>query len=346
VGRFSLRQRAYPDATARTQFYERVLARAGELPGIQGVAFTTSWPLQAAPARDVGGGATGASSTRAGIVGVSPDYFSVLRVRLHDGRLFTAADRVGTEPIAVVSRTLAARLWPSGSAIGQHLSVAPSANSPQGARPSTYVVVGVVGDIRHAHTDQDLADVYVPLLQTPSASVFAYMRVGSDPASAEREMRHLLASLDPDVGLGAPRRLADILDLQRAGGRLLAWLLVVFGVVAAGLALVGIYGVIAYTVKQREREIAVRLAMGANRRVITRMFVQQGTLVLAAGLLLGVAGALGLGRVLRAQLFNVEPADPLVIAAMALGFALCGLAAVALPARSAASLDPAAALKD
>ena len=345
VGRFSLRQRAYPDAASRTSFYERVLARAGDLPGVQALAFTTSWPLQASPVRNLGAG-TAAPSTRAGIVGVSPDYFDALRIPLHDGRLFTPRDRIGTEPVALVSRTLAMRLWPSASPVGQQLTVAPAANSPATARPSTFVVVGVVGDIRHAHTDQDLADAYVPLLQTPSASVFAYMRVAGDPSPAERGLRGLLASLDPDVGLGASRPLAEILDLQRAGARLLAYLLVIFGTVAAGLALVGIYGVIAYTVKQREREIAVRLAMGANRGAITRMFVRQGTVVLATGLLLGVAGALGLGRVLQAQLFNVAPADPAVIAGMALAFAACGLAAVAWPARTAASLDPAAALKD
>ena len=102
--------------------------------------------------------------------------------------------------------------------------------------------------------------------------------------------------------------MADILDLQRAGARLLAYLLVVFAVFAAGLALVGIYAVAAYTVKQREREIAVRLAIGADRRMITRMFIGQGALVLGTGLVLGILGALALGRVLGTQLFGVEPA--------------------------------------
>ena len=170
-------------------------------------------------------------------------------------------------------------------------------------------MVGVVGDIRHAHTDNDLADVYLPILQSPSPGVFVYLRV-SDAVSAERDLRRLLGSIDGDVAFGASRRLAEILDLQRAGARLLASLLVVFAVFAATLALVGIYAVVAYTVKQREREIAVRLAMGADRRRITRMFVGQGALVLGAGLVLGIGGALALGRVLRAQLFGVEPADP------------------------------------
>ncbi len=148
------------------------------------------------------------------------------------------------------------------------------------------------------------------------------------------------------MAYGASRPLGAILDLQRAGARLLASLLVVFAVFAATLALVGIYGVVAYTVKQRERGIAVRLAMGADRQTITRMFVGQGAVVLVAGLVLGLGGALALGRVLRAQLFGVQPADPAVLAGMTLAFAACGLLAIAWPSRAAASLDAANAPKD
>ncbi len=345
VGRFSLRQRAYPDAEARTGFFARVLARSGEIAGAQGIAFTNAWPLQQSQERDVAGESSGPFPTRAGIVGVSPDYFNVLRIPLHDGRLFTAGDRIGSEQIALVSRTLATRLWGSTPAVGRQLRVAPAPNAPPSVRPATFTVVGVVGDIRHAHTDDDQADAYVPILQSPSSGVFVYLRV-SDAVAAEQELRRLLGSIDGDVAFGASRKLADILDLQRAGARLLAYLLVVFAVFAAGLALVGIYAVVAYTVKQREREIAVRLAIGADRRTITRMFIGQGALVLGTGLVLGILGALALGRVLGTQLFGVEPADPVVLAGMTAAFALCGLAAVAWPARVAALLDPAAALKD
>lgn len=345
VGRFNLRQRAYPDSASRTGFYQRVLERSGEIAGAHGIAFTNSWPLQQSMTRDVGPGDSSAFPLRSGIVGVSPDYFNVVRVPLHEGRLFTPADRVGTEPVALLSRTLATRLWGPSGAVGRQLRVAPAANSPPTARPFTVTVVGVVGDIRHAHTDNDLADAYLPILQTPSPSAFVYLRV-SDAVSAERDLIRLLSSIDGDVAFGASRRLAEILDVQRAGARFLAYLLVVFAVFAASLALVGIYGVVAYTVKQREREIAVRLAMGADSKRITRMFLGQGALVLAAGLMLGIGGALALGRILRAQLFGVQPTDPAVLAGMTLAFALCGLAAIAWPARAAASVDSAAALKE
>ncbi len=245
----------------------------------------------------------------------------------------------------LVSRTLANRLWGTTGAVGRQLRIAPAQNSAPIARAVDRTVVGVVGDIRHAHTDTDVADAYLPILQSPFPGAFVYLR-GPDPVSAERDLKRLLNSIDGEIAFGASRPLAEILDLQRAGARFLAYLLVVFAVFAASLALVGIYGVVAYTVKQREREIAVRLAMGADGNRITRMFLGQGALVLAAGLTLGIGGALALGRILRAQLFGVQPTDPAVLVGMTLAFALCGLAAIAWPAKAAASVDSATALKE
>ncbi len=342
VGRFSLRQRAYPDPAAWSGFYQRVLSRSGEIAGAQAIGFTNSWPLQQPATRDVGVTESGTLPLRSGIAGVSPDYFTALRIPLHEGRVFTAADRIGSPPVVLVSRTLANRLWGAEGALGRQLRIAPAQNSAPTARAVDRTVVGVVGDIRHAHTDNELADAYVPILQSPFPGAFVYVRA-PDRASAERDLKRLLDSIDGEVAFGASRPLAEILDLQRAGARFLAYLLVVFAVFAATLALVGIYAAVAYTVKQREREIAVRLAIGADRRCITRMFIGQGAIVLAVGLVLGLAGALALGRVLRAQLFGVQPAEPAVTT---IAFALCGLVAIAWPARAAASLDSATALKD
>jgi predicted lysophospholipase L1 biosynthesis ABC-type transport system permease subunit len=206
--------------------------------------------------------------------------------------------------------------------------------------------VGVAADVRHVHTDNDLADVYLALPQYPPAAPFMYVRASGIQARIERDLRQLLATLDPDMALVTPRPLSDILDQQRAGSRFLASLLAVFSFLAAVLALLGIYGVIAYTVRQREREIAIRLAVGADRAMITRLFLQQGAVVLAVGLTMGVGGALALGRLLQTQLFGVRATDPVAIALVAVPFAACGLAAIGWPARAAASVDPAAALKD
>ena len=347
VARFSLSQTAYPDAARRNAFFDRVVAGVHAATGERGVAFANAWPLQAAPAREVAVDQPGtAPAVRAGVAAVSPAYFDTLSIAIEDGRGFTGGDTPGTEPVTVVSRTLAARLWPGRRAIGERLRLAPPPNARAGAPPASYLVVGVAADVRHVHTDDDLADAYLALRQVPSPAPFMYVRATGVLPRIERDLRDLLTRLDPDIALGTPRLLGDILDQQRAGSRFLASLLAVFALLAAVLALVGIYGVIAYTVRQREREIAIRLAVGADRGMITRLFLRQGAGVLGAGLGLGIGGALLLGRLLQTQLFGVHPANPVAIAAVAVPFAICGLLAVGWPARAAASADPAAALKN
>jgi predicted permease len=347
VGRLSLSQRKYPDAARRNAFYDGVVAGIHAALGPRGVAFANAWPLQQAPTREVTRDEPQAAPpARAGVVAVSPAYFDTLRIAIDDGRVFTPGDGPGTERVVIVSRTLAARLWPNRRAVGERLRVGAPANAPATAQPASFLVIGVVADVRHVHTDNDLADAYLALQQSPSPAPFMYVSAAGIVPRIERELRAVIAALDPDMALLPPRPLSDILDQQRAGSRLLASLLVVFALLAAVLALVGIYGVIAYTVRQREREIAIRIAVGADRGTITRLFLRQGASVLAVGLTMGVGGALLLGRLLETQLFGVRAADPLAIAIVCVPFALCGLAAVGWPARAAASTDPAAALKN
>jgi predicted permease len=344
VGRLSLNQTAYPDAAQRNAFYGRVVTDTQAATGLRDIAFAAAWPLQAAPPRDVSADAAAAVPARAGVIPVSAGYFATLAIAIQEGRAFGPQDGPGTEPVAVVSRTLAARLWPGRRAAGERIRIA--ASNPPSPTPSIFTVVGVAEDVRHVHTDEDLADVYLSFEQSPSPSAFMYVRSTGAQPRLEHDLRDVLTRLDPDMALGMPRPLSEILDQQRAGSRFLAALLTVFALLAAGLALVGIYGVIAYTVRQREQEIAIRLAVGADRGTITRLFLRQGARVLAIGLAFGAGGAVMIGRVLQTQLFHVRAADPIAIAVVAVPFALCGLLAVGWPARAAASTDPAAALKN
>jgi predicted permease len=345
VARLSLRPRTYTDTASRNEFYTRIHDRMSRISGVQAVAFTTWWPLQATPPRDVGPDAHGAApAARAGFSGVTPDYFRTVGIDLRDGRAFTNDDRPGAPGVAIVSETLARVLWPAARAVGQRIRVSPPSGSS--APPSSLLIVGVVNDARHAHTDEDLLDVYYAFAQEPAASVFAYVKSGGPQPGLERELRSAITAVDSELPLGPPRPLADILDQQRGGSRFLASVLVVFAASAATLALIGIAGVIAYAVRQREREIAVRMAIGADRRAIARMFIKEGGAIVGCGLVAGIAAALALGRVLQAQLFGVDAADPVVLSLAVVMFGLCGLAAVGWPARMAASTDPAAALKE
>jgi putative ABC transport system permease protein len=348
VGMMTLSQERFPDATRRADAYERLAAGRQAIGGATHLAFGNSWPLQQAPRRSVGrDGDPGGLTTQAGVTGVSPEYFDALRIGIERGRAFGSADRAGAEPAVIISRTLAARLWPGREAVGERLLIGgTSPNQAPAPPPRAMRVVGIAGDVRHTHTDDDLADAYVSLLQSPSSSAFVYVRSTGAPWQVEAELRGLLARVDPDLALGMSRDLSAILDQQRAGARLLTVMLGLFSAFAGMLALVGIYGVIAYAVRQREREIAVRLAVGADGRRIMQMFLRQGAGVLLMGLALGVGAAFLLGRLLQSQLFGVDAADPVVMAAATSGFAVCGLLAVFWPARTAASTDPAIALKE
>jgi putative ABC transport system permease protein len=338
----SLRQQSYPDPQSRAAFFERALQRVSAFAQGRPVALGDYWPLQSPPPRrfDAGGGAT----ADGGVVGVSPQYFEVLGIRMREGRPFASSDRFGGEPVAIVSASLARRLWPSTSAIGQTLSMT-SAQANVEIQTGSYRVVGVADDVRQTHADDNLLDAYVPLLQDAGRFTFLYLPGAAATPAWERQLREAIAEVDQEAGMGAPRALQAALDQERLKPRVLAWMLSAFAVFAALLALVGIYGVVAYAVRQREREIAVRIAVGADRRSVTGLFVRQGARILAAGVLAGVLGALGMGRILTAQLYGIDSADPRIITAGAVLLAAFGLAAIWLPARRASATDPAAVLK-
>jgi len=206
-------------------------------------------------------------------------------------------------------------------------------------------VVGIASNVRQTPADGDLADLYVPLPQVPGRFTMLYVRTSGAPLGWVPQLRAAFKEIDPEIPLN-PRPLQAAFDDQLARPAFLAWLLAGFAAVATLLALIGVYGVIAYAVRQREREIAVRIAIGAEPRAITALFVKQGSIVLLAGLVLGVVGAVGAGRTLESQLFGVRPGDPLSLTVTAAGFALAGFFALWWPARRAAGTDPARALQE
>jgi predicted permease len=337
----SLRQQSYPDLQTRVPFYERLIDRVSTLSPGRTVAMGDWWPLQAPPRRHFETSAS--TSAQGGVLGVSSGYFDALGIRIAAGRSFSSTDRIGSEPVVVVSESLARRLW-AGNAIGQTVRIS---TLPQTGVPETLVsrVVGVAADVRQTHDDTDLLDAYLPLLQTAGRFTFLYLPVSAMTPSWERDLRESVADLDAEVAVGAPRPLQSAIDQEHLKPRVLAWMLSAFAAFAALLALLGMYGVVSYAVRQREREIAVRIAIGADRRSVMGLFVRQGGLVLALGVVAGAAGALGMGRILDAELYGVGRGDPVVIGSAAVLLGAAGLAAIWWPARRAASTNPAAVLK-
>ena len=336
-----LRARSYPDAVSRAEFYARLLRRLDERTSGGSVALSDAWPLQQVRPIRVESAGEHTSLAEAGVVRVSAGYFATLGIPFRDGVSFAAQDRVGGEPVVVVSESLAHRLWPGARAVGQRLRISNSDDRATNAANGTlHVVVGVVQDVKQVdyddgqvQADANQLDAYVPLLQDAGRFAFIYTRHFSDAPDA---LRLTVAELDREAAVGPPESLASALDEARNGPRQLAWLLSAFAAFAALLALLGVYSVIAYGVRQREREIGVRLMVGADPRAVTRLFVREGSPLVACGLAGGLLGAAALGQALRSQLFGVEPMDPGVLAATTALFAMCGWLALWWPARRAA----------
>ena len=336
----ALRQRSFPEVSMRVEFFERLVTELQGIGGSTSLALGDWWPLQGSRPRRVEAGGAGAPADTANPFAVSADYFATVGSPVRSGRAFTAADRLGASPVAIVSESLARRMWPESGPIGQSLKIHPDGEG----QPQTVLIVGVVADARQSHTDTDLQDLYLPLAQGASRFAFLYLRAPRSP-SWESELRSAVARVNAEVALGAPRALLLGIDQERARPRFLAYLLSTFAAFACLLTLVGMYGVIAYAVRQRQREIAVRLAIGADSRAVMTMLLQGGIVVLVVGLTAGVAGALALGRVLQSQLYGVQPAEPQVLASAILALGVVALAAMLWPAWRASSTDPMLVLK-
>ncbi|HSC25668.1 MAG TPA: FtsX-like permease family protein, partial [Vicinamibacterales bacterium] len=342
----TLRQATYPDAASRAAFHDRVLSRLSTIPGVRSVALANWWPLQARPPQRIEAEGAPVSGLSASLFPVSPDYFGALGIPVVSGRTFAASDGDAGERVAIVSETFARRAWPDGGAVGSYIAVAEE-DEHGGRRPSaSFRIVGTVGDVRQTPADEDLADVYVPLRQVVGRFFFLHVRTSGPPMALLTAVRAAFGEIDPEVSLTNPRPLQAAIDEQVARPTFLAWLLTGFAAVAALVALVGVYGVIAYAVRQREREIAVRIALGAAPARITRLFLRQGSVVLAVGLALGLGGAVAAGRALQSQLFGVSPGDPATLAVSLAAFAAAALLAIWWPASRAAGANPVAALKE
>jgi putative ABC transport system permease protein len=333
----------YPDAASFRRFHDRLAARLAEIPR---TSFATAnfIPFYETPQQTVE--IDEGASSRAGLLAVSDGYFSTLRIAVRQGRSFAAADQEGVEPVAIVSETLARRLWPGGNALGGRLRTAdqPVPNSPL---TEWRTVVGIVADVHQTPTDTDLNDIYIPLPQAPNRYCPLYLRSELPAADLSELVRSAIAAIDPDVvptdGL-TPLQLEG--DRLLAGPRFLMTILTGFAGFAALLALLGIYGVTAYAVQQREREVAIRIALGAPNTAVVRLFLRAGGRQLAGGVVLGLIGASGVARVLASQIHGVQPFDATTLTASAGFIVVAGLLATWWPARRATTRNPLSVLKE
>jgi len=276
---------------------------------------------------------------------VEPRYFATLRIPIVSGRDFAAADREGTQAVAIVGEGTARQFWPGEDAVGKFIvenTVGPGRQVT--GRPLQ--VIGVAGDVKASTLIDGLSRsiVYVPLQQHYMATLTIVARTTRGQRAAE-EIRSLVAAMNPDLPIVASQTLEDATALGLVPQRIVVSVAGGLGVVGALLAAIGIYGVTAYAVARRRREIGIRMALGARRVDVVRMILQRGIRLTVIGCAIGLLLAAGASQALVVFLFGVAPLDPAVFGGAAAFFAVIGLAACYLPARKATTADPLVALR-
>jgi predicted permease len=330
-------------------FLEQLAARVAAMPGVEAVSFTNQVPMGE---RHIGTEITvqgdAAASRRFGERGglevyestIRPRYFETIGVPLARGRDFAVGDRVGAEPVAIVSEDFARAAWPTGDAIGKRIST-------QGERGPFMTIVGVAREAQtYGVAERRRPIVYVPQLQHPRVlDLTLLVRRASPAVSLAAPLRASFRELDRDLPLYDLQTLAQYRYDRGAESRLGSMLLSIFGTLALLLATLGVYAVMAFAVNQRTREIGVRVALGAAGTEIVRLFVGEGARLAAIGVAVGLALSLALAKVLSAIFLGLAPSDALIFGAGALVLAAAALAACWVPARRAARVDPVVALR-
>jgi predicted permease len=327
------------------EFYDRLIAELGALPGVTGVALSDSPPLA--------GGGNGTIITfpdrppvpqnqapSIGVHWITPGWFGVMRVPLKRGRLINDGDRLGAPKSIVISETAANKLWPGEDPIGKRASIW------QGGFDDGATVVGVIGDVRY-HTIDSLpvSDVYMPYAQSPVSRMMIFVRTSRDPLTLAAAARRTVNGLVPGVPVYEIKTMASRAAVATAQARFSAVLLALFAATALGLAVIGIYGVMSFMVVQRTREIGIRMALGAGRMQVQRLVIREGLWLAATGTVVGVGAAIGLTRVLRSLLFDVKPGDPVTYIAIVALLAVAAGIASWIPARRASRVEPTEALR-
>jgi predicted permease len=357
----SLPHAEYSQQAAIDSFYEELLQRIAALPGVSVTAAATGLPTAGissdrnfipegfAPR----GGRRWASASNAFVMG---DYFRAMRIPLLHGRYLSAADDRPDAPlVAVVSQLLAQRYWPDQDPVGKRFKMG---GNPESARPSV-TVVGVVGDIRQGALDQAIyPQMYEPVSQfarqfEPEVAKFIglrdsfYIAVRSTgaPEALSASVEKTVHRLDPLLAVSEVHTMAERIGAAEAPRRFNTAVLAAFAAIALLLALLGIYGVLAYAVAERTREIAIRMALGATREDVLRRTIGSALLLAAAGIAAGLAASIGLTHLMESMLYGVKPLDGVAITGAVVILLLCAALAGWLPARRAAGVDPMDALR-
>jgi len=341
-----LRTAQYSKSSARINFWQQLLDKIRAIPGVEKAALGTVVPLTGSHSR---GDITidGVPIPDPGKFPhpdyhyISPDYTNVLSIPLMRGRTCTDADTETALPVALINATMARRYWPNEDPVGKRFHW-----GHPGSKDPWITIVGVVGDTKlYGLSNPSRLEIYLPFRQEPPPDMYLILRSAVDPASLTSSVRDAAAAIDKDQPVFNVTTMRQLVDDSVSTPHLTLVLLGLFSGLALVLAAIGIYGVISYSVQQRTHEIGIRMALGAQHSNVLRLVVGHGVKLAAVGIVIGIAAAFGLMRLMTSLLFGVSANDPFTFAAAALVLLLVAVAACYIPARRAIAVDPMNALR-
>jgi putative ABC transport system permease protein len=335
-----------PTESARTQFLDEWRRRAAAVPGVlaatvAGGSLPPHLDTHAGAIETSERGAVTAAGTMVAEDDVDEGFFATLGIPLLTGRAFTTSDSAGALPVAVISRALAERLWPGADAIGRRFRT--------GADQPWYTAVGIVGNVINGGVEQPLGSLaaYHPRAQAKETWTYQTLtvRAAGNPRGLERQLRDVVHAINPGIPVTEVETADELIADANGRVRFATFLMWALAAIATSLALIGVYGAFWCSVRQRTREIGVRIALGADPSAIIGMVLKETVAVALLGLAIGLPIAFASSRVLRGLLFGVEPTDPLTFAIASVLLVAAALAASYLPARRAGRIDPTEALR-
>jgi putative ABC transport system permease protein len=333
----------YAKDEARTQFMASLIEQIRALPGVQNVGATHRLPMtgNSGVSIEIEGQPAPPSGQSPSVTyrSITPEYFSVMGIPFLRGRTFDSRESQQGSPVLVINQSMATRFWPGQDPIGKRIR-----NGPNQAWGT---VVGLVADSKENRLDMETsAGMYLPYSNAPIQAMIVVVRLASEPNSIVQAIRQEIRRLDSDIAIAGIQPLEVVISNSMGQRSFTAALLTVFAGIALLLATSGLYGLLAYAVNQRVREIGIRMALGASRRTVLQHILNDGLRLILPGIAAGTIGALAATRLLSDLLFGVKAVDPVTFAATAAFLTLIGILACYIPARKAASVDPLVALRN
>ena len=341
VVKVSLPRPRYDDSTRTRDFYRSAIERISAIPGVERASSSSGAPFDLSSSStgvEIEGRATpdGATSVESEFRSMMPGYLETIGVPLLSGRTLSGSDRNGTPHVVVINATLAQRAWPNEPAVGKRIKFA----------DAWHEVVGVVGDMRHAGLGvEPHAMLFVSALQQQPSGQRFVVRTAASAEVVATSIRGAIASIDPSVPITSIDGMPTLVSRSIAEPRYRAALITLFGVIAAVLATIGVYGVTARAVSQQSREIGIRMALGSSGGAVIRLFISRTMIGVVIGVVVGLGGAFAASKLLAPYLFGVKPADPVTFVTVLALLVVVGIAASWLPARVASRTNPAVVLR-